>query len=160
MVNFGPLAAQIGTGVSGTPVNFNGFRVFTALLYGTLVVGVGQTLRRWTEDATYIRQGGHHVGHWTHILVEISHHNCRLYIKHFSTWISSSRLLPQPSFIELNQFSVIHIIHPILTVVHDHLKKRKRSDTSMQTAALCAIACNYFSVQRSTDAENNCMYQF
>ena len=27
-----------------------------------LVVGVSQTLRRWTEGATYIRQGGHHVG--------------------------------------------------------------------------------------------------
>ena len=29
-----------------------------------LVVGVSQTLRRWTEGATYIRQGDHHVGHW------------------------------------------------------------------------------------------------
>jgi len=29
-----------------------------------LVVGVSQTLQRWTEGATYIRQGGHHVGHW------------------------------------------------------------------------------------------------
>ena len=152
MVNFGPLAAQIGTGVWGTPANFNRFRVLTALLHGTLVVGVGQTLRRWTEDTTNIRQGGHHVGHWTHILVEIFHHNCMLYIKHFSTWISSSRLPPQLSFIELNQISVIHIIHPILIVVHDHLKKRKRADISMQTAALCAIACNYFSVQWSTDA--------
>ena len=27
-------------------------------------VGVSQTLRRWTEGATYMRQGGHHVGHW------------------------------------------------------------------------------------------------
>jgi len=35
-----------------------------ALLHGTLVVGVSQTLRRWTEGVTYIRQGGHHVGHW------------------------------------------------------------------------------------------------
>jgi len=26
------------------------------LLHGTLVVGVSQTLRRWTEGATYIRQ--------------------------------------------------------------------------------------------------------
>ena len=26
--------------------------------------GVCQTLRRWTEGATYIRQGGHQVGHW------------------------------------------------------------------------------------------------
>ena len=28
-----------------------------------LVVGISQTLRRWTEGATDIRQGGHHVGH-------------------------------------------------------------------------------------------------
>jgi len=35
-----------------------------ALLHGTLVVGVSQTLWRWTEGATYIRRGGHHVGHW------------------------------------------------------------------------------------------------
>jgi len=33
-------------------------------LLSHLVVGVSQTLRRWTEGATYIRQGGHHVGHW------------------------------------------------------------------------------------------------
>jgi len=33
------------------------------LLHGTLVVSVSQTLRRWTEGATYIRQGGHHIGH-------------------------------------------------------------------------------------------------
>ena len=29
-----------------------------------LVVGVSQTLQRWTEGATYIRHGDHHVGHW------------------------------------------------------------------------------------------------
>ena len=29
-----------------------------------LVVGVSQTLGRWTEGATYVRQGGHQVGHW------------------------------------------------------------------------------------------------
>ena len=29
-----------------------------------LVVGVSQTLRRWTDGATYVRQGDHHVGHW------------------------------------------------------------------------------------------------
>jgi len=63
MANFGPLTAEIGSGVWGTPANFNGFRVLAALLYGTLV-GVGETLRRWTEGATYIQQGGHHVGHW------------------------------------------------------------------------------------------------
>ena len=34
-----------------------------------LVVGVSQTLRRWTEGATYIRQGDHQVGHWPTFLV-------------------------------------------------------------------------------------------
>ena len=48
----------------GTPTNFNGFRVLAALLHGTLVMGVSQTLRRWTDGATYIWQGCHHVGHW------------------------------------------------------------------------------------------------
>ena len=46
MVNFGPLTAEIGWGVWGTPANFNGFRVLAALLHGTLVVGVSQTLGR------------------------------------------------------------------------------------------------------------------
>jgi len=46
MVNFGPLTAEIGSGVWGTPANFNGFRVLAPLLHGTLVVGVSQTLRR------------------------------------------------------------------------------------------------------------------
>jgi len=31
---------------------------------GLCSVGVSQTLRCWTEGATYIWQGGHHVGHW------------------------------------------------------------------------------------------------
>jgi len=57
-MNFGPLAAEIGPVVWGTPANFNRFRVLAALLHGTVVVGVSQTLRRWTESATYIRQGG------------------------------------------------------------------------------------------------------
>ena len=64
MVNFGPLAAEIDAVVWDTPANFNGFRVVAALLHGSQVVGVSQTLRRWTEGATYILQGGHHVGHW------------------------------------------------------------------------------------------------
>jgi len=46
MVNFGPLAAEIGLPVWGTPANFNGFRVLAALLHGTPVLGVSQTLRR------------------------------------------------------------------------------------------------------------------
>jgi len=46
MVNFGPLAAEIVSLVWGTPANFNKFLVLVALLHGTLVVGVSQTLRR------------------------------------------------------------------------------------------------------------------
>jgi len=34
-----------------------------------IVVGVSQNLRRWTEGATYVRQGDHHVGHWPTFLV-------------------------------------------------------------------------------------------
>ena len=42
----GPLAAEIISLVWGTPANFNGFRVLAALLHGTPVLGVSQTLRR------------------------------------------------------------------------------------------------------------------
>ena len=35
MVNFGPLAAEIGLPVWGTPADFNGFRVLAALLHDT-----------------------------------------------------------------------------------------------------------------------------
>jgi len=34
MVNFGRLTAEIGSGVWGTPTNFNGFCVLAALLHG------------------------------------------------------------------------------------------------------------------------------
>jgi len=43
MVNFGSMADEIDP---GTPANFNGFRVLAALLHGTPVLGISQTLRR------------------------------------------------------------------------------------------------------------------
>jgi len=46
MVNFGPLAAEIGLPVWGTPANFNDFGVLAALLHGSQVLSVSQTLRR------------------------------------------------------------------------------------------------------------------
>jgi len=46
MVNFGPLAVEIGLPVRGTPANFKGFRVLAALLHSSQVVSVSQTLRR------------------------------------------------------------------------------------------------------------------
>jgi len=61
MVNFGPLAAKIDPVV---------FRILAALLHGTVEVDVSQTLRHWTEGATYIQQGDHHVEHCPTFLVE------------------------------------------------------------------------------------------
>ena len=69
MVDFGLLTAEIVSGVWGTPATFKGFRVLAALMHGSQVVSVSQTLRRWTEGATYVRQGDHHVGHWPTFLV-------------------------------------------------------------------------------------------
>jgi len=42
MVNFGQLAAEIVSLVWDTPANFNGFRVWAALLHSTLLVGASQ----------------------------------------------------------------------------------------------------------------------
>ena len=42
MVNFSPLAAEIGLPVWGTPANFNGFRVLAALLHSTVVLASGK----------------------------------------------------------------------------------------------------------------------
>jgi len=65
MVNFRPVAADIGPVVWGTTANFNGFASWQPYeYYGTRLLGVSHTLRRWTDGAIYIRQGGHHVGHW------------------------------------------------------------------------------------------------
>jgi len=44
MVHFGPLTAEIGWWVWGTPTNFNGFRVLASLLLRRRSVQVNQTL--------------------------------------------------------------------------------------------------------------------
>jgi len=41
----GPLAAETYWRVWGTPANFNGFHILAALLHGSPVLGVSQTLR-------------------------------------------------------------------------------------------------------------------
>jgi len=46
MANFGPLTAEIRWRVWSTTANFNGFRFLAALLHGSQVVGVSQTLQR------------------------------------------------------------------------------------------------------------------
>ena len=46
MVNFGPLVAEIGPVVWGTPANFNGFCVLTSLLQQRRSTKDNQTARR------------------------------------------------------------------------------------------------------------------
>ena len=53
----------------GHPCKFQRVSRLCSITARHLVVGVSQTLRRWTEGATYIRHGGHHVGHWPIFLV-------------------------------------------------------------------------------------------
>jgi len=64
MVSFGPLTADIGSGVWGTPANFNGFRVFGSVTARHSSSGRHPNFAALTEGATYIRQGGHDFGHW------------------------------------------------------------------------------------------------
>ena len=53
----------------GHPCNFQRVPRLGSVTAWHLVVGVSQTIRRWTEGATYIWQGDHHVGHWPTFLV-------------------------------------------------------------------------------------------
>jgi len=93
---FRPIAAEIYWRVWGIPANFNGFRVLAALQHVTLVVAVSQTLRRWTEGATYIPQGGHHVGHWPTFLVTVARdrdsdsEDCSILVVSFSFLFSTT----------------------------------------------------------------------
>jgi len=108
-VNFGLLTAEIRWRVWGTPANFNGFRVLAALLHGTSSgrqpnCGVEQ---RAPVRATYIRQGGHHVGHWPTFLVftvtllrlfKIAA-DCRRFSSHHPTHLSGGCELAQNNFV-------------------------------------------------------------
>ena len=42
MVNFGPLTAEMGSGVWGTPANFNGFRVLASFFTSAMSLTGGQ----------------------------------------------------------------------------------------------------------------------
>jgi len=69
MVNFGLLTAEIRWRVWGTPANFNGFRVFAALLHGFSSGRQPNFAALNRKRHLHIRQGGHHVGHWPTFLV-------------------------------------------------------------------------------------------
>jgi len=59
-------------GSLGHPSYFQRLPRLSSVTARHLVVGVSQTLRRWTEGATYVWQGDHHVGHWPTFLVSLS----------------------------------------------------------------------------------------
>ena len=94
MVNFGPLAAEIGLPVWDTPGNLNGFRVLAALLHGSQVVSVSQTFRRWTEGATYVQQGDHHVWHWpTFLVLSVARSSIFLSVLFRFDWVATSGMV-------------------------------------------------------------------
>jgi len=67
VVNFGwDLLASLGH-----PCKFQRVSHLRSVTARHLVEGVSQTLWRWTEGATYVRQGNHHVGHWPTFLVVV-----------------------------------------------------------------------------------------
>jgi len=59
MVNFRPLMAEIGSGVRGTPAKFQPVSRLGSVTARHSSSGHSQTLRHWTEGATYIQQGGY-----------------------------------------------------------------------------------------------------
>ena len=62
MVNFGPLAVEIGSLVWGTPANFNGFRVSASLLQRRRSTEANQTLHNvWLSLDVYIFGGSYPV---------------------------------------------------------------------------------------------------
>ena len=64
MVNLRPTSGWDRSGSLRHPCKFRQVSRLGSVTARHLLVGVSQTLRRWTEGATYVRQGDHHVGHW------------------------------------------------------------------------------------------------
>jgi len=104
--------------VWGTPANFNGFSVLAPLLRGTVVVGVSQTWRRWIEGATYIRQGGHHVGHWSTFLVYCCFICCFFGVK-----------VNMKSFVVTSCTEMMHSL--------EQMQKRSQRDSQLSRCPVC-----------------------
>jgi len=68
-VNLGPTSGWDLLASLGHPCKFQRVSRLGSITARHSSSGRQQILRRWTEGATYIRQGGHHVGHWPTFLV-------------------------------------------------------------------------------------------
>jgi len=97
------------SGSLGIPANFNGFHVLAALLHSSHVVSVSQTLRRWTEGATYVRQGDHHVGHWPTFLVLIFVSRC---------WFLLRRIQSVSQLCEKSEVRIILTVNAVIQSPH------------------------------------------
>jgi len=63
-LQYGPTSGWDRFGSLGHPSYFQRLPHLGSITARHVVVGVSQTVRRWTQGATYVRQGDHHVGHW------------------------------------------------------------------------------------------------
>ena len=59
-----PISGSDRSGSLGHPCKFQRVSRLGSVTARHLVVSVSQTLGRWTDGATYVRQGDHQVGHW------------------------------------------------------------------------------------------------
>ena len=146
MVNFGPLTTEIRSGVWGTRQISTGFASWHALLHGTLVVGVSQTLRRWIEGATYIRQGGHHVGQQcTPVCAQNSPNiaQCLCSYSRVNTWINVASIFSDFSIrLHLSILSAFHkpeTMFPKMPATQEH-KTNLELSTSEPSNCLTALS--------------------
>ena len=83
-----PTSGWDRSGSLGHPANFNGFCVLTALLHGSQVVSVSQTLQRWTEGPPMFGRATIRLGIGPHSSFSFT-------AKYISNWLMSHRSHPQ-----------------------------------------------------------------
>ena len=91
MANFGPLTVEIGSGVCGTPANFNGFRVSLSLLQRRRSPEDKQTLHDvwpppWLVHCIYIFRALASRRNFTRCKIHFTYKSCvLLYMQHYCT---------------------------------------------------------------------------
>jgi len=103
----------------GYPCKFQLFSRLGSVTARHIVMGVIQTLRRWTEGATYIRQGDHHVWHWPTFLVTFN------IACEFNNYFSFICVISETSLFVIRKFcapwrmeSPVHPVHNCVYVSH------------------------------------------
>jgi len=113
MANFGPLTAEIGSGICSTPANFNGFRVLPLLLQRCCSSEANQTLHNvWPSPGLvhciYIFEGSCPWWHFTQCKIHFMSRSCvLLYWQRYCTALqqrASAKLCGMVQGIELRSF--------------------------------------------------------